>query len=685
MNRKRYQYAHAPLFCILSVFFITLPFSSFADVVDIWKYTTIPWTGTYTSLSEAEAALRAYSPSYFHLELKQTESSSNGLYLYYEANSAPEQPEQTPWEYRQSGYSPFGIHSAENRAVSEFIANSSLATNQCGGHDAPSPETPWVKHISGWRYNPQLGDEFSSDEIRIYKVKFKYGWFKNSPQKNCTLESKATFLVHRNRIVSCPVGYVLKPSEGGCVTEASGIIVATATACDCDENLEGSQCVQMEKQYSIEYELNGAKLYQYTTNNQGQRCPPVDYDELDGCKTNTGVGNPIDCATGQKVQVETDYQGAGADPLRYTRVYQSPLSDDPDGDPVSGLPWLNASKPALSLQTLSDGARLGIFTIGHKVERVLFNVSGGSDWSSNPYMDPIGMGTTGGGRSVTYNGKVYRLNTSGQTQATEENGIERYTYHYDDDGKLAEIRNRFGAFLQFTYDDDNRLIRLTDQAESEIYYTYDNHGNLSEVIYPDETPGNLSDNPRKRYLYENNAFPYHLTGVIDESGLQFARFDYDANGRGILTEHANGAGRVTINYPEEGRAIVRFYRDTNTDAYREEVYTYDKFRGAYRLTSRTVQVCEDCTLGSETWIYDYQGLLLRHEDMRGHETTYTYDEVGRKLSETVARGTSQERTTRYTWDSTLEKIHTITTDYSVTTFSYDPNGQLESKTVTPVQ
>ncbi|MES9971964.1 MAG: DUF6531 domain-containing protein [Candidatus Thiodiazotropha sp.] len=441
----------------------------------------------------------------------------------------------------------------------------------------------------------------------------------------------------------------------------------------------------MEERYSVEFEPNVAKLYQYPTNNQGQRCPPVDYDELDGCETNTGKGNPIDCATGQKVQIETDYQGAGADPLHYTRVYQSPLSDDPAGEPSTGLPWLNTNKPALSLQSLSDGAQLGIFTIGHKVKRVLFNASSGSGWSTNPYMDPINMGATGGGLSVTYNGKVYRLNTSGQAQATEENGIQRYTYSYNDDGKVSEIRNRFGAFLHFTYNEDNRLTRLTDQAGTEIHYTYDNHGNLSEVIYPDDSPGDLSDNLRKTYLYENNAFPYHLTGVNDESGLQFARFAYDASGRGILTEHADGAERVTISYPEEGRAIVRFYRDTNTEAYREEAYTYGKFRGAYRLTSRTIQVCEGCTLGSESWIFDYQGLLLRHEDMRGHETHYTYDDAGRKLSETVAAGTNLARTTSYTWDNELEKILTITTEDNLTTFSYRPNGQLESKTVTPVQ
>jgi YD repeat-containing protein len=301
-------------------------------------------------------------------------------------------------------------------------------------------------------------------------------------------------------------------------------------------------------------------------------------------------------------------------------------------------------------------------------------------------MDPIGLiDATGGGRSVSYKGKVYHLNSAGQAQSTEDRGIQRYTYNYNDAGLLSEIHNRFGAFLHFTYDAGDRLTRLTDQAGSEIHYTYDTQGNLHEVIYLDATPGDLSDNPRKTYLYEKSGLPYHLTGILDESGLQYASFDYDASGRGILTEHADGAERVVISYPEEGKAIARFYRDTDNDIYREEAYTYGKYRGAYQLTSRTIQICNDCELGSETWLYDYKGLLLKHTGMNGTVTAYTYDGEGRKLSETAGIGGTLSRTTTYTWDTDLEKILTETTSSTVTTYNYDPNGLLLSKTVTPVE
>ncbi|MES9994180.1 MAG: DUF6531 domain-containing protein [Candidatus Thiodiazotropha sp.] len=457
-------------------------------------------------------------------------------------------------------------------------------------------------------------------------------------------------------------------------------------ACACNENLEGSDCVEMEKSTWVKHEPNITLVYEYRVNNQGQLCPPKEVPEKDCKESNTPLSNPIDCATGQKIQTETDYQGVGTDPLHYSRVYQSPLSDDPNSNPTSGMPWLNVSQPGFSIETFEDGAQLGLFTLGHKVMRTLFSPSGGGGWSSNPYMDPIGMvAGTGGGRSISYKSKVYQLNAAGQTVAKEESGIQRYTYSYNAAGLVSEIRNRFGAFLQFTYNADDRLILLTDQAGSEIHYTYDALGNLHEVIYPDATPGNLSDNPRRIYQYENSGLPYHLTGIIDESGLQVASFDYDASGRGVLSEHADGAERVVFSYPREGQAIVRFYRNNDADIYREEAYTYGKFRGAYQLTSRTIQICNDCALGNETWVYDYQGSLIKHTNMGGKVTVYGYDRDGRKLTQTVGHGSPGSQRTSYTWDTDLEKILTETTSSTVTTYNYDANGLLLSKSVTPVQ
>jgi len=57
------------------------------------------------------------------------------------------------------------------------------------------------------------------------------------------------------------------------------------------------------------------------------------------------------------------------------------------------------------------------------------------------------------------------------------------------------------------------------------------------VIYPDTT-ADPNDNPKRTYHYEDTRFPNHLTGVTDENGDRYSTFAYDAEGKAILTEHA---------------------------------------------------------------------------------------------------------------------------------------------------
>ena len=52
------------------------------------------------------------------------------------------------------------------------------------------------------------------------------------------------------------------------------------------------------------------------------------------------------------------------------------------------------------------------------------------------------------------------------------------------------------------------------------------------------------------YLYENTNLPFALTGIIDEDGNRYATWTYDANGRGLSSQHAGGADLTTISYDD---------------------------------------------------------------------------------------------------------------------------------------
>lgn len=416
------------------------------------------------------------------------------------------------------------------------------------------------------------------------------------------------------------------------------------------------------------------------------QCPTITLDEThapcdDTDSVSTEVGNPIDCGSGQKIQTEIDYPGFGPDPLVYQRTYSSPVDGDSD-DAV----W-SSSLPQVQHQVLDDESELLILTHGRHLRRAFFKPAGG-DWESNPGLPTISMSASGaGGYTLRLNdGRSYHLSADYQVQSVtrDQSGTEpRYHYEYTDfygTQRLHRQSNRFGRYLEYDYNANGNLISLTDQDGYRIDYEYDAQGNLTGVSYPAATPG--GERPFRQYLYELDDFPHHLTGIMDERGHRYATFSYDATGRAIGTEHHDGAERVTVSYPEDDTAIVRHYRDTQYDQYREEHFTYGQFRGAYRLTEREVTQCDGCEVGTERWQFNDQDLLEEHIDFNGHRQTWAYDDQGRKTRHTEAVGTPEERTVLYTWVDDTERLHTEQRGNQLRTLEYDDQGRVVSDTVT---
>lgn len=143
-------------------------------------------------------------------------------------------------------------------------------------------------------------------------------------------------------------------------------------------------------------------------------------------------------------------------------------------------------------------------------------------------------------------GRLISITTlSGQTQTLD--------YHLtaaeggdDNPATLDRVSDAAGRGLRFTYDAQRRLHTMTDPAGGVYVYRHAANGNLSAVTYPDATPEDNSDNPRRRYHYENPDFPHALTGVTDENNTRFARWGYDAKGRALFSEHAGAQIGLTF-------------------------------------------------------------------------------------------------------------------------------------------
>jgi RHS repeat-associated protein len=241
---------------------------------------------------------------------------------------------------------------------------------------------------------------------------------------------------------------------------------------------------------------------------------------------------------------------------------------------------------------------------------------------------------------------------------------------------------------------------MSDSVGNITRYGYDAQNNLVSVTYPDSTPAALTDNPKKTYVYNessntaNFGKPNLLTGVIDENGVRFATYKYDSQGRAISTEHAGGVEKYSLNFNANG------YQTSVTDP-RGTIRTtnFTTVLGVIKTTGSDQPAGVGCAASASNISYDANGNLASRTDFNGNLSCYAYD-LSRNLETvrvegllagsvcpanlsvyTPAAGSSIRKITTQ-WHTTYRLPTQIDQAGQRSSFSYDANGNLLSKTVT---
>ncbi|MCG7946963.1 MAG: DUF6531 domain-containing protein [Candidatus Thiodiazotropha taylori] len=279
------------------------------------------------------------------------------------------------------------------------------------------------------------------------------------------------------------------------------------------------------------------------------------------------------------------------------------------------------------------------------------------------------------------NGAEFILrNQSGETSTYDASGAlssikfehgARLIFTYGNGGELVSVSDQFGGRLNYHYNGNNLVSRITT-PDGDLNYYYDSEDRLVSVIYP--------DNSAKIYHYEDSDFPYHLTGITDENNNRYATWQYDEEGRAIVSEHSNGAERIEFIYNPDGTTAV-------TDANgAQNIYHFTVQKGQMKVDYIEGDRCTTCSGGDiQAYSYDSNGFIASKTDWNGNTTTYTRDDQGRELSRTEASGTPQARTITTTWDTTLNKPLTVTDPEQITEYTYDTEGRLLSRQQSPIQ
>jgi YD repeat-containing protein len=399
------------------------------------------------------------------------------------------------------------------------------------------------------------------------------------------------------------------------------------------------------------------------------------------------VGNPINAGLGVKYQMEPDVTATSPKGVKFERNYNS-LQGKYTSNKVENKYWRHNYEPQLIIKDWL-GSAATVVVVRPNGKSYYFSLVG-DNWSADTDIpdhltelkDTNGIRTSwrytvaadDSVETYTATGKLVSIvDRSGLTQALVYSDASTPVAIAPATGLLLRVTDGFGHPLNFTYDTSSRISTLTDPAGGVYRYAYDTNNNLASVIYP--------DGASKTYHYENTAFPHALTGITDENNNRYATFSYDAKGRGISTEHAGGAERVSLTYNADGSTTV-------TDALNTaRTYQFQTLLGVVKSKGQSQPGGSGCGASASALTYDANGNVASRTDFNGNRTDYSYDLI-RNLETSRTEGltasgasTPATRTITTLWHLTFRLPVQITNGNQQTTYAYNPQGDLTDKTV----
>ena len=429
------------------------------------------------------------------------------------------------------------------------------------------------------------------------------------------------------------------------------------------------------------------------------------------------VGNPINPGTANKFQRETDYIGTGSFPLQFARSYNTNLIPNPANNSVPGpqfydwildvyywkwvrqdfapvSPYVSNPKWTHTYSRNISGGPSVMYAEREDGKIKPFRLVSGSWVTDGDIRDSLiqltdAMGVTTGWRFASVNADETELyNAAGMlTSITDRLGLTQ-TLIYDSSGRLGTVTDSRGRQLTFSYASNNNIATMTDSSGGVYAYAYDAAGNLASVTYPDNTPGNSSNNPKRIYLYNESAntsganLPNALTGLTDENGTRFATWKYDTTGRAISSGHAGGAEKVTLSYntPAVGQTTVSDYKDNATTANVSRTYGFSTILGVVKNNGISQPCTTGCGSAAAASTFDANGNVASRTDFNGNKTTFGY-ELARNLETqriealtSASATTPQTRTISTEWHANWRLSKRMAEPKRVTTYVYNGDG-----------
>jgi RHS repeat-associated protein len=359
-------------------------------------------------------------------------------------------------------------------------------------------------------------------------------------------------------------------------------------------------------------------------------------------------GEPVNCATGNQFEVQSDIAVSGRGPgLDVTRTYNSQLAAAQTSPGPFGYGWTGSYSAHLVVNS-----ELGEATVYQDDGSTVGFAAQGSGWVARGKLVQAKLAQEGSGYLYTLPDQTkLRFNSAGElTSETDRNG-NALTMTRGTGGRLESVSDPAGRKLGFSYNAEGRIESVKDPMGHVVKYAYEG-GNLSAVTEPGET------SPRWQFKYDAS---HELTSKTD-GREHTATTEYDSFHRAIKQVDALSRTRKWAYAGTEAAPETTISEPNGST-------TVEHFNSLGMPTTVTRAYGTTLAATSE-YQYDSAGDLIKATDPNGHTTSYGYDAEGNRASETNALG----QTRAWAFDSTHDVISTTTPNGETTTIERDGNG-----------
>jgi RHS repeat-associated protein len=368
------------------------------------------------------------------------------------------------------------------------------------------------------------------------------------------------------------------------------------------------------------------------------------------------IGKPVNCATGDETETQTDLSVGGRGPgLKLRRTYNSQLAAKQTAAGPFGYGWTGSYSAHIIFGHTCESCATETATVYQDNGSTIYYEYLNEQWVAAAPLVEATLVKEGTSYIYTLPNQIkLEFSSAGQlTKEIDRNG-NAVTVAYNSESRLESATDGAGRKLTFAYNSNGQIESVKDPTGHVVKYTYESE-NLASVTLPGEEVA--------RWKFKYNA-SHELTELTD------------GRGNAITTEY-NGSHQVVAQTDALGRARKWKYGTITEGTYTEVTEPNGGVtRDEFNLQDLPISVTHAYgTSLAATTTYEYEGLFNRIAvtDPDKHTTKYTYDGAGDRTSETNADGDE----TKWTYDTTHDVLSTTTPDGEATTIKRNSDGAPE--------